>query len=444
MTKARKTWCMPAILLLIASAGRYSVWGACRVLIMVPEYRVQYVPDDTFCYLALARNYARSGLWTFDSGNSLTSGFHLLHAYVLAGLYRLLLPTPERFVQIAVFMSWLVLLPAMVLAAVFAVRHRLLVAAMAIFVLITARNVALSMVSAVEWSWVVSASAIYCTMLSQSSKLTTSSRRSLSHFACGFLGSVARTDYGLLPAVLFVASLLGLGGQGAKRRLLDASMGLAGTCGGVPMVLAHNQAVTGQMLQSSARMKNLWLSTIEPSFAPYVRLVLGSLGDLSPVPVVLGALLLFLAFAQGIRTYVSGMVRSLWSADRSDSEVDLEATMWLGGLLALVGYGVFYSLFATDAQNWYSASLLVPLFMVLCLPFARTRPHDRLGIAGIELFLLLGLCQVQSMGSLFTRPEWSHQVAMYEAGNYLRGAGLAGAIGSWNAGIIGYYEGATW
>jgi hypothetical protein len=41
------------------------------------------------------------------------------------------------------------------------------------------------------------------------------------------------------------------------------------------------------------------------------------------------------------------------------------------------------------------------------------------------------------------KSPWSHQQVMLEAGNYLRQHVLDGKIGSWNAGIIGYYQGGT-
>src|SRR5262245_6394550 len=49
--------------------------------------QVTLIPDDTFYYLTLGRNFASSGVWTFDGGVSPTSGFHLLHAYACAILF---------------------------------------------------------------------------------------------------------------------------------------------------------------------------------------------------------------------------------------------------------------------------------------------------------------------------------------------------------------------
>src|SRR5512147_1206963 len=60
------------------------------LIVSAPEIlQVQYTPDDGYYYLALARNFVRFGQWTFDGGNSLTSGFHLLQGYMLALGYRL-------------------------------------------------------------------------------------------------------------------------------------------------------------------------------------------------------------------------------------------------------------------------------------------------------------------------------------------------------------------
>jgi len=45
------------------------------------ELIAQHVPDGGYDYLSLAGNFSSSGVWSFDSGVSKTSGFHPLFAY---------------------------------------------------------------------------------------------------------------------------------------------------------------------------------------------------------------------------------------------------------------------------------------------------------------------------------------------------------------------------
>jgi len=75
---SRPAWLLGA---LVCVAGLVRVW----YLVGRPETAIGVVPDDAFYYLKLAHNRAELGWWTFD-GVSPTSGFHLLHAYLLAGM----------------------------------------------------------------------------------------------------------------------------------------------------------------------------------------------------------------------------------------------------------------------------------------------------------------------------------------------------------------------
>src|SRR5689334_33252 len=64
---------------------------------------VGFVPDDAFYYLNLARHFDESERWTTSPLAGETTGFHLLYAYLLAGLHALLPETSgESAARIAV------------------------------------------------------------------------------------------------------------------------------------------------------------------------------------------------------------------------------------------------------------------------------------------------------------------------------------------------------
>src|SRR5258708_3001896 len=56
-------------------------------------------------YFNLARNFLHFGSWTFDSGVSVTSGFHLGNAYLLAALAALLQPDANSFINLGLGLS---------------------------------------------------------------------------------------------------------------------------------------------------------------------------------------------------------------------------------------------------------------------------------------------------------------------------------------------------
>jgi hypothetical protein len=61
-----------------------------------------YIPDDSFYYLEIAKNFTELGIWSFDGINP-SSGFHILYAYFIASLIYLL--GASNFYGIFVFSS---------------------------------------------------------------------------------------------------------------------------------------------------------------------------------------------------------------------------------------------------------------------------------------------------------------------------------------------------
>jgi hypothetical protein len=69
-------------LLVILNVGTFDL----VIITAEDSLQVQYTPDDAYYYLTLAKNFSKSGLWTFDSGHTVTSGFHPLNVVNLDGL----------------------------------------------------------------------------------------------------------------------------------------------------------------------------------------------------------------------------------------------------------------------------------------------------------------------------------------------------------------------
>ena len=72
------------------------------ILLAPDKLRVQFVPDDAYYYLQLAKNFVKFRYWTFDSGLSVASGFHPLLAYLLSLIYKIFQPDAGTFVIVDV------------------------------------------------------------------------------------------------------------------------------------------------------------------------------------------------------------------------------------------------------------------------------------------------------------------------------------------------------
>lgn len=433
---------------ILLSALSFSIWVACLVLSATPENRIQFVPDDAFYYLTLARNFATQGRWTFDSGISLTSGFHPLYAYFLAALYRTLRPAAEQFVLLSVLFSYLLILPSYAMSAVFAYRARNLVPALLLLVFMLSRNVSLNSIAGVEWTSAILFSSLYCTLFALLSGSESRAANGLL-FGCALLGTLARSDCGLLHAGVVVGALANWLATRERRPLVRAAAGFGGAVLGVFVVSAHGYLISGEVLQSSARMKALWLHVYGPSFGPIVRTMLALFGSRSnSVAAVATAALGCLALALGAHRFLTIFSRRRPSRPHPSPSLGNNVNsgiriLWLGCVIAIAGYVLLYSLNPAALQNWYSANLVVPLFLAVALPLANGEPSRPAVIVATVLLATLGITQARRAISFSRTPEWPHQVFMYRAGNELRTPRFARGVGSWNAGIIGYYQGGT-
>lgn len=428
-------------MLLAALAVGHSAYVCSQVLSAAPEYRIQFIPDDAFYYLVLAKNFVLQRQWTFDSGVSLTTGFHPLWAYVLTALYAATHAAGERFVTLSSSLSFGLALPAALAAAFYAVRIKNPFPVLLLLLFSLSRNVSLNLVSAVEWSLVVVLAAAYCIGFGASAnRLKKSNLAGI--LLCGFLGSLARTDFGLLAAALVAAALFGAGTAAGRQRLFRAALGLGGAVAGVAAGWLRNYASTGQLLQSSAMMKGFWARTLGASGNPiYITTeILSLFGEAPRLKVLLAATAILALAAIGLGIWVFRPTREPHPCHGADGDSGNARILWVGALFAIVGYVVLYS-FGWAVQNWYTANLIVPVFLALSLPIGCARRHQPVAVFANGFLVLLVCAQAYGGARLFSMPEWPWQATMYRAGHSIGDAAPDGRIGSWNAGIIGYYSG---
>ncbi|MBK9206864.1 MAG: hypothetical protein IPL71_00575 [Anaerolineales bacterium] len=166
--------------------------------------QVQFAPDDMYYYLQLAKNFAKFGQWTFDSGVSITTGFHPLLAYLLALLYRVFQPALESFVLYNVGLSatLTVFVGVYLWQKSLSFKNGYFFLFSALFM--STQGFLFNSVSGVEWSLVITLAVVYCFTFYQSAE---EPGTSIILFVVGGLLSLARSDSGLLPLAVFLASV---------------------------------------------------------------------------------------------------------------------------------------------------------------------------------------------------------------------------------------------
>jgi hypothetical protein len=445
------------------------VWSAMPVLLILnivvfslflstaaEDLRVQYIPDDAYYYLSLARNFSSLGFWTFDSGVSTTSGFHLLFAYLLAGVYKLLEPDGSRFVIYGVILSSAGTIAALIVFWSWALRHRNILFLMFLTLLFTSQNLVYNAISVTEWSLTLLMAALYCVwLLARYERRPVTSFDALLLFTLGLLGTLARSDFGLLPFAMLV-SVFTLHITKPVRPILLPLLGFMGTVTGLLIIFAHNYIFTSEFLQSSAKIKAYWAQGRVPNYYA-VPLLIGEITGLAAL--LLLALLIItavlsklvagkLANPAQIGAY-KGVVLQHHNVPKAEDPHSSFPThkvllLLLAGVISLLGYIWFYAHNA-DVQYWYSANLIIPILMVVFAVsgYATVSIRSPYAMPLLSLLclsaLILNITKLYPLNSV--NALWPHQSIMFQAGQHLNLYPLEARVGSWNAGIIGYYEG---
>jgi hypothetical protein len=428
-----------------------------KISMAATNLKVQYIPDDAFYYLTLSRNYSILGLWTFDSGVSVTSGFHPLFAYLLSGAYSLLQPNTNSFVNYGILISLLFSLGTITIIWFWGYKHKNVVFLMFLSLVISSQTFVYNTVSITEWSLALFFTSLYCGWYF--SKYEDSNIKFVDFlilFTLGFFGSVARSDFGLFPFSIVISTLfLPLFNIPSKKSLRYAITGLAGAITGVLVVFVHNYIFTNEIFQSSAKMKAYWaqFGTPNPYTIPFLFIRVIGLTSLLLL-VIPTAFILILKVVNKIAGHSSTYIRSLGLRPKhSISSIPLNTLandrkrglliMSISAGICILGYAFIYSGNA-DIQPWYTANLTVPVLMLIfgISEYTTITLRESIKFLYLLLFLtalIINIVTLYPINSL--KAPWPHQQFMYKAGIYLKENPTRCKTGAWNAGIIGYYEG---
>jgi len=410
----------------------------CGVALMVApvETLIAYLPDDAFYYLGLAREHARSGIWSFDGGVSRATGFHLLWGYLLSGVYGFFAPPDEGFVRLGILLSFGIAALCASLTLVWLFRRGREELLLLTTILLFSPNVLFNAVSVTEWSVTV-ALAVALVAAARGIERPPSPGRIALAVVCGLFGSLARSDFGLLPALLLFESFFSARRLDDRRVAYPALAAFAGAAAGVGLVLLHANAVSGNWVQASALVKSHWAA-----FVPFGE-------RLYNAAMLLPSLFGFSLSKRGLWWDLAALglivvltAAALKRAPRDEWRQEAPASPpWRAMALLLALYILFYAGNAA-LQPWYTVHLVVPAAIVARPLIASLR--RRAPVLTGAIFLVIAAHHLLLIHPLDGNSgKWPHQRAMLDAGRYLKEHPLNGRVGAWNAGIIGYFAGGT-
>jgi hypothetical protein len=389
---------------------------------------IGFVPDDAFYELQIARHFLATGRWSFDGSLTTTTGFHLLNVYLMS-LFPRLFDSPWLAVKFWMSAGLLCSIAAIVVTSNFVAR-RLRPPALLLVVLLFCAPAFLSQsLSILEYPYVVLVASLYVSAVFGNPD----SYDQCQIYGCallGIVGSLARSDFSGLPLMIFVACACFGIATGVWRYLSQSMAGLAGASVGLGIVFVHNYWFSRQLLSGSIKAKALWAARLGYRLHPSIETALDTLGRTRK---------LSLLVALGVvAVTLLGWLRRRTATGRL--EVKSRTLMRDDLLFMLAGSGaiaLYVVIYGADGgiQPWYSASFAIPFVLALG-PLFGFLESDAFAQSCAAIGIAI-LC-ARNLPQAF-QPLWSHQYNMLAMSDYLRQHPVEGQIGSWNAGILGYF-----
>lgn len=441
-TLLRADWLAPFVFFVVAGAR------LAFLLVARSDQLVAYAPDDAFYYLQAARNFAETGRWTFD-GIEPSSGFHILHGYLLA-LGALLADTPPFWVVFFIVSAGQILVLTLAIwLIVRTLRNSFGIAAgLAAVAIFGSAAVLHETTFLMEGPLVVLFAALGLRFLHLDDPRPLTPRSTITGILIGIGLTFARSDAGLVAAGLVAAALIAR----ERRGILRGAVVLGGAVIGLGLMLLNTLWISdgASLLQASAREKSWWNELAGPSFAPILNTLTGVFNFQSGVPPTLaikaerkiglldtsiGLIVAGLVIGLIIATALAWRKRSAEGA--STARFDRSRGLVIAMLAVVAGYVIFYRSNSQGIQPWYIANFIVPMTIVTA---AGIDTVARQGRAWRAVVAGLAVCAVLWGAMTGYKPIWPHQLAMQEAGVELRDAPTGQTFGAWNAGILGYFS----
>ena len=403
------------------------------MLALAPDaLRITTIPDDAFYYFRLAENRALTGRWTFD-GSASATGFHLLHAYLLvvANLMFGHLAWQTLYVIFGVLTSLAFGLAAGLVAAMVRRVFAPAVVPMALLPFATPTTLVMGSLAMESWLVVVAASLCFWQLAREPGHRR---QRAWLLVMVGLFGSLARSDFGLLPGALFAGAALAapVRPHGSRLQFLRPYwFPVLGAAVGLALTLLHTWLISGNPISAAVLVKSRWSHLAgDRATAPLLNIVDVASPSYGQLP---RTLLSYVALGvAALIVLAAGLVE--WRRARASQQAQ-RLSSYLGAVLYLLGFILVYRYDSFAFQIWYDAALIVPLTVVFA-GIAATLELSHASWLGVGL-----LTAYLSVLPGTPQPLWPAQASMLHAGERLPDVPVQGPIGAWNAGILSYVSG---
>ncbi|MGA9721534.1 MAG: hypothetical protein WBQ86_03685 [Candidatus Binatus sp.] len=392
---------------------------------------VCFVADDAFYELQIARHFLSTGKWSFDGGYSTTTGFHLLNVYAMS-LIPGLLVHPWLAIKFWMAVGLMLSILSVFIITNFAYEKFGAFALIPTFLVLTAPYFTLESTGVMEYPYVILIAALYVSTVF----LWRGEHRSMlaGIFFLGVIGSIARSDFGGLPFAIALTCSIAYLMKRYSAYLLKSLCGLAGAAVGVALDFLHNFLFSGHFLSDSAMTKALWGKRVGYSPGRPIILVVTTLTSSSWTLVLI---LLCFVLVIAVRFFKLAVSRNSDYPRLEQKEIGADDRTLLAscGVFAIILYLLVYGA-DPSLQPWYAANFVIPMVLVLGSTgyvLARYRIKPAYVIGAVALLFCVNTVNTY-------QPIWNQQGYMFEMAEYIKDHHLAGRIGGWNVGIVGFFN----
>ncbi|MCZ7603732.1 MAG: hypothetical protein M5R37_12750 [Melioribacteraceae bacterium] len=398
-----------------------------RVILGGEYFRAQYIGDDSYYYLNLARNFVNNGTWSFDKFWTVTTGFHLFNAYFISGIYYIF--RDDYFIILPGIYFFLALL---IIFQVYSKIKFNKVAVLLFAVVISTFSTVINVISFMEWIWTVLFVLLGYNIFSD--KLY-----SKKYFIIiAFFGTLTRIEYIFFPLTVLFTFLFYRWDRGSILKTNIAYF-LLGAISGVVFITVHNYVISGSLLQSSANIKLFQSLIVGVNPLPFIyqairayigipRLNIFSDSDVRMffynIIVVLSILFSILLFLRK---------KLIYTKLKEYIIVEIvESPVIFSSVLLIVVITVFYSFNSFSMQIWYSAIWIVPSF--ICLSNYIEKINKKVIIAILTVLIVFNISTLW-----ITEPFNSGQESGITLANVVNKKLTDKKLAAWDAGILGFY-----
>lgn len=390
------------------------------------ERLVTFIPDDGFYCLVLAKNFIKYGIWTFD-GVAPASGFQILSTYLLALIYSLNISAGLE----SIFLYYSILNLIFITISYYLI--------LKISNLLENKNITIIYLLFLPTLYTLTTNFLESSLVVLLSVITVffycieriNYKNLILLFITGFVGTLVRVDYGLIPLSLAIGALIYSWPNIRSASVLKAIAPLFGASFGVLFISAHTYLISQSFVQNSVAIKSHWGALLGLDLIPPIKMMGATISPLLfiPTPELLYKYLKSLLLMFTLIIVIAILLKNLTKINLKKYDLILFC------IISLFGYAIAYS-FNPAVQNWYSAVFVTPLIIFL---FVIIKINNFNSWKFLNK-LLFGSIFIINYFACFV-PQYPWQIEMLEAGKYVKDNRNLGLVGSWNSGIIGFISG---